>query len=88
MDSFTVLNSPVGANINGPGTCTWYSEVNDDEFYVLHNKKMNDWDSLIDDPEHLRFIKKKSIVPSWETMLYVQNIGRFHGPRFILLLQI
>ena len=44
------------------------------------NCKMYLWDSLIDNPEHLRLIKKKSIVPSRETMLYVLNIGRFHGP--------
>ena len=60
MDSFSVLYSPIGTHINGPGTCTWYSEVNDTESDVKHKVGKNImWDPLIDNPDHLRYLIKK-----------------------------
>ena len=40
MDSFSVLHSPIGAHENGPGTCTLYSEVNDDQIYFGHYSRL------------------------------------------------
>ena len=60
MDSFSVLYSPIGTHINGPGTCNWYSEVNDAESDVKHKVGKNImWDPLIDNPDHLRYLIKK-----------------------------
>ena len=55
VDSFSVLYSPVGAHINGPGICTWYSEVNQEMADYYHiSRLLLGVSPLVDDSDHLR----------------------------------